>query len=263
MSENQKKVLQMVAEGKVSVDEAMRLLSLVDARQPTASDTREFDLHGFTRIEAGRAVDIEVVRAESFGVKVTADDFNNIVVEQENDILKIRRQGITLPGRFVTPKVRVTMPELYEITLSGSSRGAVRDFQSSHELVVRISGASRLKMQNMSAGDVSAELSGAVSLSGDIKTSGKTHIDVNGASKFELSGSGQDVVLKVSGASHIKLNEFLAQNMEIKLSGASSGAINLKGRLDAKLNGASNLTWVGNPTMGNIVTSGASHMRPG
>jgi hypothetical protein len=39
MSENQKKILQMLAEGKISVDEAQRLLSLTGTERDTRNDT--------------------------------------------------------------------------------------------------------------------------------------------------------------------------------------------------------------------------------
>jgi len=39
MSENQKKILQMLAEGKIRVDEAQRLLSLVNADRETSNGT--------------------------------------------------------------------------------------------------------------------------------------------------------------------------------------------------------------------------------
>ena len=62
---------------------------------------------------------------------MTADDFQHVVVEQENDILKLSQQGIYLSARFGgLAKARVTMPELHEITLHGASHGTVRDFQS-------------------------------------------------------------------------------------------------------------------------------------
>ena len=50
----------------------------------------------------------------------------------------------------------------------------------------------------------------------------------------------------------------MVNNADVRLSGATSGTVNLNGRLDADLSGASKLSYLGEPTMGNINTSGAS-----
>jgi len=49
-----------------------------------------------------------------------------------------------------------------------------------------------------------------------------------------------------------------AFDAEINLSGASDATINASGRLDGDLSGASKLSYVGNPTLGSINTSGGS-----
>ena len=52
-----------------------------------------------------------------------------------------------------------------------------------------------------------------------------------------------------------------AQDKGIGLSGASDGTVNLTGTLDADVSGASKLRYYGNPTMGDIETSGASSIK--
>jgi hypothetical protein len=70
------------------------------------------------------------------------------------------------------------------------------------------------------------------------------------------------MVADVSGASSLKLDDFTVGNANVDFSGASSGTINLDGRLDADLSGASRLWYIGEPTMGTIDTSGASTISP-
>jgi len=47
-------------------------------------------------------------------------------------------------------------------------------------------------------------------------------------------------------------------NADVNLGGASTGTVNLHGRLDTDLSGASKLEYVGEPTMGTINISGGS-----
>jgi len=42
------------------------------------------------------------------------------------------------------------------------------------------------------------------------------------------------------------------------LGGAASMTINLNGKLDAEVSGASNLRWLGTPTLGDVKITGAS-----
>jgi len=57
------------------------------------------------------------------------------------------------------------------------------------------------------------------------------------------------------------LGKFPTQNADVEISGASNGTINLNGKLNADVSGASNLYWSGTPIMGDIQTSGASNLR--
>ena len=73
-----------------------------------------------------------------------------------------------------------------------------------------------------------------------------------------MEGSANDIVVDASGANRVKLAAFPVSNADVSLGGASSGTVNLDGRLDADLSGASKLSYIGEPTMGTINTSGAS-----
>jgi len=92
---------------------------------------------------------------------------------------------------------------------------------------------------------------------GDL-VAGNVEFDISGASTIQLEGSANDMVASASGASRFNLGGFTVNNADVDFSGASSGTVNLDGRLDADLSGASRLWYIGEPTMGTIDTSGAS-----
>ncbi|MFC1965289.1 GIN domain-containing protein, partial [Chloroflexota bacterium] len=73
-------------------------------------------------------------------------------------------------------------------------------------------------------------------------------------------GSANNIIANVSGASRFNLGGFIVNNANVTFSGASKGTVNLNGRLDANLSGASKLSYVGEPTMGTIKTSGGSSL---
>ncbi len=198
--------------------------------------TQEFNFTDFTRVEVGYAFRVEIVQSDSYSVSITANEnlFNFIQVSQEGETLKI---GLTQPMPFRTLKAEITMPDLYELSLSGATRGTVKGFSSSHDFILGLSGASRL--------------------SGDI-TAGDAQFIASGVSTIQLQGSADDMTVNASSASRVELASFPVNNAQVILSGASRGTVNLGGRLDADLSGASKLSYIGEPTMGNIQTSGGS-----
>lgn len=193
----------------------------------------------FTKVETGFAFESTIRQDSLYSILVKTDD--NIV-----DYLRIFKEGSTLKVlmdenksyRNVTLKIDITMPDIENINLSGASASEITGFEFIHDLDIQLSGASAI-IGSVSTGDLNLELSGASSVT--------------------FSGSGIDLNINGNGASTLNLGNFvLSDDASIILSGASVSTIRLDGTLDAVLSGASVLNYYGNPTLGNIVTSGES-----
>ena len=221
-------------------------------------DTQDFNFSGFIRVEVSHAFEVEITQSSSYSVSITANDnlFEYIQVSKEGETLKIRLKP-TITFGSVTLRAKITMPELYELDLSGATRGTAQGFSSAHDFILDLSGASSLDMRDMSAGDVKFDISGASRVTGDI-TAGDAEFEVSGASTVQLQGSANDIAIDASGASRVELAGFAVNNVDVNLSGASRGTVNLDGRLDVDLSGASNLEYAGKPTIGSISISGGS-----
>ena len=134
------------------------------------------------------------------------------------------------------------MPELTGLELSGGTRGTIGGFKSSKGLNVDVSGGSRL------SGDIEA---------GDVR------FDVSGGSRVTLIGSAEDSVIDASGGSRVDLADFPVANANVGASGASKVTVNASGRLDVDAGGASEITYLGSPSLGTIDSSGGSAVEPG
>lgn len=225
-------------------------------------DTQEKDFSDFTAIDVRDAFDVQITKSSSYSLSITADDnlFDYIEVSKTGDTLEI---GLEWGYNYqsVILRAEITMPELYELEFSGATHGTIVGFSSSHEFALVLSGASSLHMGDISVGDVEADISGASLLNGNLTAKGDATFVLSGASTVELTGEADDLVATVSGASHLELSEFPVHNAIINLSGASHSTVNLNGRLDAVVSGASHLLYIGNPTMGDIVTSDVSTVK--
>jgi hypothetical protein len=201
-------------------------------------ETEQYAFTNFTEVEIGSAFEFEIKQSGSYSINITADDnvMDYVQVSQDGQTLTIRLRRFISIGP-VTLRASMTMPQLHGLTASGASHGTVSDFSSTEDLEIKVSGASKV------TGDIIA---------------GNVEFNISGASNIQLEGSANDLDAGVSGASHLNLDDFIVNNADVNMSGASSGTVNLNGRLDANLSGASTLWYIGEPTSTDINTSGGS-----
>ena len=204
-------------------------------------NTKDYAFRDFNRVEVSSAFEFEIRQSSSYGISITADDnvIEKVRVTKEGDTLKVGLDTIPRLGSL-TLKAIVTMPHLSALIFSGASHGRVSGFSSASDVNIKASGASKV------TGDI---------IAGDVD------FKVSAASTVQLEGSARNIVANVSAASRLKLGDFMVNNANVNFSGASTGTVNLSGKLNANLSGASKLSYVGEPTMGNINTSGASTLR--
>jgi hypothetical protein len=201
---------------------------------------QEETITGFDRVEASHGFQVDLRQGDAFGVTIRVDDnvVEHLEVTKKGDTLRIglkRNRSYTLNN--TTLEAEVTMPELTGLKLSGGSHATISGFTS--------------------AADFDADLSGGSHLRGDIEA-GDAHFDLSGGSHLTLSGSAQDLKLDASGGGQIDLSAFSVVDANVELSGGARATVNPSGTLDVDASGGSHVTYVGNPTLGKIDTSGGS-----
>ena len=183
--------------------------------------TKEELFTDFTGVDAGSGFNVEISKASSYSVIVTADDnvMEYIEVSKSGDTLRIGvNWGTSL--RSATLKIQITMPDLTRIELSGGVQGKITDFISSNPFSIELSGGSQLTGQ----------------------------------------GSAGELTIDGSGGSQLHFADYSVQDVNIELSGGSQATINLDGTLNADLSGGSQLYYYGEPTLGEIETSSGSQI---
>jgi hypothetical protein len=229
-------------------------------------DTKNFDLSGFKRIHIKFAMEAEIIQSNEFSVSVSGSDtfMDNIDVFLEGDKL-VLGYSLNLISLFAAPftraRARITLPELRELKVIGAARCNLRGFASAEDFSLQVAGASKMEMEDITAGSMRFDLSGASQVSGKIVSRGNLEMKINGASRVRLTGSAADLDLDASGASHLELDGFPVKNARIKLVGASRGIVDVDGRLDVVLEGASNLEYQGQVNIGDVKVTGASSIR--
>lgn len=204
--------------------------------------TEEYDFTGFSEIELGHAFEATITPGDTYAVSVTVDDnlLEHLVVEQDGARLRIGLEQDQLVTR-ATLRAEITLPALTLLDVSGASQAQLNGFSSDADFTGHASGASRIH------GDINA---------------GNLDLEASGASTIALAGTGGNARAKASGASTIDLEEMSVQDAAVNASGASTVTVNPSGRLDADASGASNVYYLGTPTLGTIDTSGESDVTP-
>jgi hypothetical protein len=178
------------------------------------------NVSGFTGIDAGGAIKLDIVQGDGFDVEVEADD--NIIALVETKV-----SGNTLEIRMnedyscsnSTVHVTVKLPKLEALDLSGASLGKATGINTEH-LMIGVFGASTLTLTG-SAANLDIDVSGASQLLADELNSDVVTVDCSGASRCHVhantsitmdasgasnvyySGSPKDIIREVSGASRI------------------------------------------------------------
>jgi hypothetical protein len=184
--------------------------------------TRDYELEGFTELQISSAFDVELTQSSIYSVVITTDD--NVA----DDV------RVTLSGSVLSIDLRPLTLSLGNVTLRAE-----------------------ISMPTLEG----AELSGASRLEGYIDT-GDVRFEVSGASRLILEGEGGDLRLDASGASQVDLSDFRVDNADLEVSGASQATVYVTGRLDAEASGASQVRYLGDPSLGRVESSGASSVSP-
>lgn len=204
--------------------------------------TQTYDFTGFDEIEIGNAFTATVTQGNAYSIVVRVDDnlLDKLVVTQEENRVAIGlKEGTMVTG--ATLEADVTLPYLSRVNAYGASRVQLNSFETGDTFFVDVFGAAEL------SGDVDAV---------------DMELEAGGAGRLYLAGTASNVQAKAAGASIIDLTELSAIDAQIEASGASTVTVNIDGILDADVDGASNVYYLGQPEMGTINTSGGSHVEP-
>jgi predicted small secreted protein len=200
--------------------------------------TRQIEATSFSRLEVSYA----------FGVRVTIGSPERVMVRVDDnllDSLDVGVSGHTLhiglePDTIVTDatlEADVTVSALTGLEVSGASKVTLADPIRAHTLTLTVSGAS--------------QLTGAIEID-------EGNLEVSGASKASLSGSGDALEVTESGASNLEALELTIRALMIEVSGASHAEITVTDSLSASASGASALRYAGSPTVTKSDASGVS-----
>ncbi|MGE3962398.1 MAG: DUF2807 domain-containing protein [Dehalococcoidia bacterium] len=218
--------------------------SVITERGSGDLETHDYEVGEFGSIQAHRALRVVVTVDPGAEPSVTVTMDGNLF-----EFLDVHTSGDTLvldADRNIDPDddavVEVVTTALGDIEVSGAVSLDVTGGVAGETVLLRASGASRIRIDAVEGGHV------------DIEASGASRVAVAG-------GAIEDLEADASGASSLDLEGVtVAGDANLDLSGASHADLRVAGNVEGDASGASSVTVHGDPESVDVSTSGASNV---
>jgi hypothetical protein len=191
----------------------------------------------FSNVEISGYINAEIIGGSD--IKVLTNSPDKFSVKVRGDKLVLQSNPSIYTGNRKAPKVKIYMPVLDEIDLTGLSDAEVSGFNR---------------------GDLKVTASGSSTVSFNGTNIDKAIIELNGVSNFKGFGKIKDADIQASGSSSIRTLEIEMDRLKIDLSGASDAEVNVADKISGEISGASTLSYKGNPNL-QINSSGAAKIK--
>ena len=194
----------------------------------------------FSEIEVSGMYQVYLTQGKTNSLVIEGDEnlMQYIITKNDNNKLIIETKKSLNPTGDI--KIYLTFTSLESIDLSGACE---------------VIGEGRLKFDK-----IEFEGSGASEFTLDMKA-GLVEFDLSGASEIHLKGKANKVLIDGSGAIKISAFDFVINDCEVDLSGASEASLNVTNTLSIDVSGAATIAYKGGAKIIKQSTSGASSIK--
>lgn len=204
--------------------------------QTASAESEERQVGVFTEISLRIPATLYVEQGKEQKVTVEADraTLEQVITEVSGRALVVRFPSKSYLSRNFRPgriTIRVTMPEVTALNLSGSGNIVGKEPLSSVFLELSVSGSGNIDLSELAARRVKASVSG----SGNILIEGDE--------------KGEELTASISGSGNLKAGDFEAQAVKVTIAGSGNGWVNSNDHIQVKIAGSGNLYYHGNPNI--------------
>ena len=216
---------------------------LAGSQEIIAQTSQKRNVSAFTEISLKIDANVHLKQGDPQSVEVKGEEgtLNRLITDVKDRTLVIKYPSDTWLSKWKPGKVDiyVTMPQIDDLTVSGSGSIVSEEKIESRILSLLVSGSGNLKITDLKAEKVTVTLSG----SGNVHVSGE--------------GSAEEFKATISGSGNVKASDFPANNVDVTISGSGNCHVTANKNLVAKLVGSGNVIYRGDPLVDTtIVGSG-------
>lgn len=221
--------------GESDSDDVAELTSRIGLGTPY-----EHNLKDFENVEIRGGMPVEIRRGDTFKVVVYArGSRRDLNIRVDGNTLRIdngRNIWQNFRNRDNNLSIRITMPVLHNVEMSGAVAGIIRGFSEVRH--VDAIGASNVTVQGLAADDLDVE--------------------ATGAARVTLLGTARRLNADLTGASQLRAFSLQAQEVQVDAIGACQADVYGSTRLDLTASGASRIRYGGNGSLKSSSSGGSS-----
>ena len=201
--------------------------------------TETLDLDAFNSINALGAYDIVISQGETQFVEVRGHEN---IIERLRTHVSGKTWDIELEPEWCYTDYKltifITVPNIEEISITGSSDVLINDFVDQESLELHVSGTGDIELN---------DFLGCENL--DVRISGSGDIECNGT--FDKL---KEFDIDISGSGNIKGYKAVTENCAISISGSGNCKVFVTHKLDINISGSGNIYYKGNPYISTNIT---------
>ena len=185
------------------------------------------NVSGFNQVSVDGSGTLIITQGNKESVTIEAEDnvLPNIKTSVNNNVLNIRHSNYTVvPTKPV--KYYLTVKDLNAITYSGGGKIQSNGLKTD-SLTININGAAEGNLTDLNVNSLK--------------------IIITGAGRLFLSGTANNQDISISGAGEYNANGLTSKTASITITGAGKGTVKVSNSLNAIINGAGDIYYIGNP----------------
>ena len=221
-----------------------------------ATITEELNLEDFHSIDASGSWDVTIEQADQQRVEVTGQQniIDDIKRDVNNGVWDMSLQDDECYENF-NLTVRIWIPDLRAIDLSGSGRIVLNSFDSLQNLDIDISGSGII----FQSGVMNIEESFTVNSSGSGDVTANLHasrilLDFSGTGAADLTGSTDYQSISIEGAGNIAAFDMISDTAVVDISGTGNLELTVEEYLNVFISGTGDVYYRGYPTVDSNIT---------
>jgi len=184
---------------------------------------------GFTAIGVSGPMDVELSQGSDFSIEVESDEniMPYIITEKRGSMLEIKTRDNINIHTSKNILVRITMPEVREISIGGS--GSVKTMG-------RISNSDKLDLDVAGSGDMML----------DVK-SPFVSAHIAGSGKIIARGETQKIDVHIAGSGDFLAEDLKSEEVKVSVGGSGKAKVFASRELDVSVAGSGDIYYRGNP----------------
>jgi dipeptidyl aminopeptidase/acylaminoacyl peptidase len=223
---------------------AILILATLAATTATAAE-RRFANTGFNKVVVEASDNVAIARG-GFAITATGDqaDLDRLELRQEGDTLRIGRKKGDWSWRSKGVQLRVSLPALSAVTVSGSGNAAA-DQAGGAAVALRVSGSGNLAVQAVKATALTASLSGSGNVAAGNVVAETVAASISGSGNMAVAGRCTSLDARLSGSGDLVADKLACTNATVSTSGSGDVSVHASGQVTARTSGSGDVVITG------------------